>query len=211
MGGVRKPYLELAGQPLLLHALDPFLAHPAIRWVVVALPPEDADHPPAWLSRVDPRVVAVPGGAERGDSVYRALQRVPAEAEVVLVHDAARPLVTAEVIERVLAAAAEGAGAVAAVPVEDTIKLVDAEGHVLETPERARLWRAQTPQGFPRNMLVRAYERALAAGFRATDDAALVEHFGGAVRVVQGTPENRKVTTPADLEWAEAVLRARQA
>lgn len=210
MGGVRKQYMELAGEPLLLHALRPFLAHPAVEWVVVALPAEDVPRPPAWLVDLDPRVRWVAGGEERGDSVRLALEAVPEEADLVLVHDAARPLVTREVIDRAIAAASEGVGAVAAVPVTDTIKEVDAEGRIVATPERSRLWRAQTPQAFPRAMIVDAYRRAAADGFRATDDSTLVEHYGGTVVVVEGAPENLKVTGPLDLVVAEALLRARR-
>jgi 2-C-methyl-D-erythritol 4-phosphate cytidylyltransferase len=210
MGGVRKQYIELAGEPLLLHTLRPFLAHPAVEWVVVALPAEDVPRPPAWLVDLDPRVRWVAGGEERGDSVRQALEAVPEEADVVLVHDAARPLVTREVIDRAIAAASRGVGAVAAVPVTDTIKEVDAEGRIVATPERSRLWRAQTPQAFPRAMIVDAYHRAAADGLRATDDAALVERYGGTVVVVEGAPENLKVTGPLDLVVTEALLRARR-
>lgn len=210
MGGVRKQYIELAGEPLLLHTLRPFLAHPAVEWVVVALPAEDVPRPPAWLVDLDPRVRWVAGGEERGDSVRQALEAVPEEADVVLVHDAARPLVTREVIDRAIVAASRGVGAVAAVPVTDTIKEVDAEGRIVATPERSRLWRAQTPQAFPRAMIVDAYHRAAADGLRATDDAALVERYGGTVVVVEGAPENLKVTGPLDLVVTEALLRARR-
>lgn len=209
MGGVRKQYLELAGEPVLVHSLRPFLAHPAVQWAVVALPAKDAKDPPAWLAELDPRLTLVAGGAERGDSVYRALEAVPEAAEIVMIHDAARPLLTRPVIDRALAAAAAGVGAVAAVPVADTLKEVDADGKILATPDRSRFWRAQTPQAFPRRMILDAYRRAVEEGVHGTDDAALVERFGGTVIVVEGAPENLKVTSPADLIVAEAFLRAR--
>lgn len=207
--GVRKQYLELLGEPIIVHALRPFLAHPEIGWVVVALPEEDLTDPPEWLTTLDPRIRLVAGGAERGDSVRLALEAVPEEAEVVLVHDAARPLVSREVIDRALEAALGGVGAVAAVPLADTLKEVDDEGRITATPDRRRFWRAQTPQVFPRTMLLDAARRALADGYAATDDAALVEHYGGRVIVVEGAPENLKVTTPADLAVAETLLRER--
>lgn len=208
MGGTRKQYLELAGVPILARSLRPFLTHPAVEWAVVALPAEDAADPPGWLVGLDPRVEVVAGGAERGDSVARALEAVPPAADVVLVHDAARPLLPSAVIDRVLEAAATGVGAVAAVPVADTLKEVDAGGRITATPDRRRFWRAQTPQGFPRTLLLEAHRRAAAEGFGATDDAALVEWCGGTVVVVEGAPENLKITTPADLVVAEALLRA---
>lgn len=201
--GARKQYLELAGEPILLHAVRPFLEHPRVERVIVALPSEDAASPPAFLP---PRVVVVAGGAERGDSVRAGLQAVPEDAEVVLVHDAARPLVTREIIDRTLDAAAGGVGALAAIPVADTLKRVADGGAVEETVDRAGLWRAQTPQAFPRSMILSAYERAAAEGVRATDDAALVERFGGRVVVVPGSSRNIKVTTTDDLDMAERLF-----
>lgn len=205
MGEVRKQYLELAGEPLLLHALRPFLAQAAVEWVVVALPADDPE-PPAWLAGIDPRVRTVPGGEERGDSVRAGLAAVPEEADVVLVHDAARPLVRAAVIQRAIERAATGVGAVVAVPVADTIKVVT-DGVIAETADRTCLWQAQTPQAFPRGMIMDAYRRAAAEGLAATDDAALVERYGGRVVVVEGDRSNLKVTTEADLAVAEALLR----
>ena len=207
--GVRKQYLELAGEPILVHALRPFLGLPEVRWLVVALPPDDAADPPAWLVRLDARVRVVAGGAERTDSVRAALAAVPPEADVVLVHDAARPLVTPDVIARVIEAAATGSAAIPGVAVEDTIKEVDVSGAVLGTVDRARLRRVQTPQGFRRELLLEAHRRALAEGLGATDDAALVERIGGRVVVVEGSPDNIKITGPQDLVLAEAILRRR--
>ena len=209
MGGVRKQYLELLGEPILLRALRPFLAHPAVRWVVVALPAEDAADPPEWLAALDPRVRLVAAGAERTDSVRCALEALPAPCEIVLVHDAARPLVTREVIERTLSAARPDRAVVAAVPVEDTVKQVDADGRIVATLDRSRLWRAQTPQAFPRRALEEAHAAAAARGLSATDDAALVEASGLPMVVVEGSAENFKITGPLDLLLAEAVLRSR--
>lgn len=211
MGGLRKQYLELLGEPVLVHSLRPFLAHPAIGWAVVAIPAADLADPPGWLTGLDPRIRLVAGGAERGDSVRLALEAVPEEAEVVLVHDAARPLVDRGTIDRALSAALGGVGAVAAVPLADTLKEVDAERRITATPDRRRFWRAQTPQAFPRRLLLDAARRAAEEGYEATDDAALVEYYGGTVVVVEGTPENLKVTTPVDLQVAEILLRARSA
>lgn len=212
MGGLKKQYLELAGEPVLLRTLRPFLAHPAVRWVVVALPAEDVEAPPSWLRDLDARVILAAGGPERADSVRRALEWVPEAAERVLVHDAARPLVSSELIDRTLAAVTAEQGVVAAIPIPDTVKEVDADGVVRATPDRGALWRAQTPQVFPRAMLVAAYavdgDDAAAAG-PATDDAAVVERHGGRVVVVDGDPANLKVTEPADVVIAEALLAQR--
>lgn len=204
-GAVRKQYLEVGGVPVLLRAVMPFVRHPRIGSVVVVLPPEDLDAPPAWLSAL--AVTLVAGGAARGDSVWNGLAATPADAGAVLVHDGARPFVSAQIIGRVLDACAHG-GAIAAVQVTDTVKEVGPDGVIRGTPDRARLWAAQTPQGFPRAALIRAYERARAEGIAATDDAALFERYEGPVRVVAGSERNLKVTRPADLAVAEALALA---
>jgi 2-C-methyl-D-erythritol 4-phosphate cytidylyltransferase len=205
MGGANKPMLELRGEAVLLRSMQPFLERDDVEWLVVALPQALHAAPPPWLAD-DPRVRWVAGGAERGDSVRNALNAVPAQADVVLVHDAARPLVSAAVIDRCIRAAVSGRCAVAAVPVVDTIKEVDEGGRITGTPDRRRLWAAQTPQAFPADVLRRAHERARADGVSATDDAALVARYGGTVIIVEGAPENLKITTPADLMFADALL-----
>jgi 2-C-methyl-D-erythritol 4-phosphate cytidylyltransferase len=204
-GGIPKQYLEVAGVPVLLRAIRPFLIHDGVDAVVVVLPPPDAESPPEWLRGLRLRVVA--GGAERGDSVWNGLAAVPAGTGIVLVHDGARPFIDAPLIDRVLAGARAG-GAIAAVPVTDTIKQVGPDGVITGTPERARLWRAQTPQGFPLPGLLDAYRRARAEGMAATDDAALYERYVGPVRVVQGAERNIKVTYPQDLAVAECLALA---
>ncbi len=203
-GEVRKQYLEIAGEPVLLWAIRPFLEHPEIGAVVVVLPPEDVEDPPVWLRELE--VTLVPGGAERGDSVWNGLQALPEEAAPVLIHDGARPFVSAEIIERVLAGARSG-GAIAAIRVADTIKQVDEEGRIEETLDRSGLWQAQTPQGFPREVILSAYRQARQEGLQATDDAALCERYGARVVVVEGSAENLKITRPADLVLAEALAR----
>lgn len=203
-GGAPKQYLPLLGEPVLLRAVRAFVDHPGIDDVVVVLPADDAAEPPEWLAGLPVTVVA--GGAARGDSVRAGLAVVPEAAETVLVHDGARPLVSAAVIGRVLAAARRG-GAIAAVAVTDTVQEVGPTGVILSTPDRARLRAAQTPQGFPRAELVEAYRRAARDRFAATDDAAVYARYAGPVRVVEGAPENIKVTRPGDLEVAEVFAR----
>jgi 2-C-methyl-D-erythritol 4-phosphate cytidylyltransferase len=204
MGGpTPKQYLSLRGRPVLEHSVRAFTGHPDVGAVVVVLPPNDLASPPDWL--VATGVILAAGGAERGDSVWNGMQALPADPDPILVHDAARPLVSAEVIDRVLARARTGVGAVAAVPVADTIKVVDGELRITKTLDRRHLWQAQTPQGFPRWLLFEAHERARAEGVQATDDAALVERYGGEVFVVEGAPENLKITRLADLQLAESL------
>jgi 2-C-methyl-D-erythritol 4-phosphate cytidylyltransferase len=203
-GGLRKQYLDVDGVPVLRRAISPFLTHPAIGQVVVVLPSSDLTDPPRWLKELP--VVLVAGGRERSDSVWNGLQSVEESAEVVLVHDGARPFASAELISRVLEEARHH-GAVPAQPVTDTIKQADESGLVLGTADRARLWRAQTPQGFPRPMLQEAYRRARREGWSCTDDASVLERAGYTVRLVAGDPQNIKITVPSDLEIAELMAR----
>lgn len=207
MGGVRKPFLEVAGEPLLLLALRPFLRHPRVTAVVVALGTEDAESPPGWLDQLDERIRLVSGGATRGDSVWAALEALPASVEVVAIHDAARPLVTTEMIDRCLALLTTNRGVVVGWPAVDTLKEVDETGRVLATPRRDRIWHAQTPQVFPRALISEAYRTAREAGVVDTDDSALVERLGGEVVMVPGSARNLKVTRPEDLPVAELLLK----
>lgn len=201
-GPVRKQYLHVGGQPVLLRAIRPFLHHPRISSVVVVLPPDDVADPPAWLADLPVRIV--PGGAERGDSVRNGLLALSEDVTRVLIHDGARPFVSSDIIDRVLDACADG-GAIAAVPVTDTIQQVDAAGVIIHTPDRSVLWHAQTPQGFPRAGILQAYWQAQEEGISGTDDAGLYARFIGPVRVVMGAYDNLKVTRPEDLRIAEAI------
>lgn len=205
-GGVLKQYREIAGVPMLLRALRPFVSHPDVAHVAVALPATHAAAPPEWLAALAGDALSfVAGGVKRSDSVRRALAGLRPGCNVVLVHDAARPFVERATIDAVIAAARSGDGAVAAVPLSDTLKEADAENAaVARTVPRERLWRAQTPQGFPREMLEAAYAGAAAREDDATDDAALVELLGRRVRLIPDSPRNFKVTTTDDLALAEA-------
>ena len=211
VGGVPKQYRQLAGVPILLRALRPFTAHREVARVVLVLPPADAAQPPPFLRSVaGPEIRVVAGGAERGDSVVAGLAVLEPVCSIALVHDAARPFVKADVIDAVIQEARAGSGAVAAVPITDTVKELAGGGHrVLRTLPRERLWRAQTPQGFPRALLTEAYARARQDGVKATDDAALVERLGATVTVIPDSPRNFKITTAEDLAWAEAWVASR--
>lgn len=208
MGGVSKAFLELSGEPVLLRALRPFLSEPRVAGVRVALAGDQASDPPRWLLDLDPRVVAVPGGATRTQSVRAAIEALPDDLDVIAVHDAARPLVTPDVLSTCIELALAGFGAVAGYAAVDTLKRVDVDGAVIDTPERARHWHAQTPQVFPARVLRAAYADPAAEG---TDDAALVEraHPEIVVRMVDAGATNLKVTRPVDVLLAEAILRHR--
>ncbi len=207
MGADRpKQYLPLGGRPVLWHVLARLEDSPLVADIVLVVRREDLDYC-RQLSKSGgfAKVAAlVPGGAERSASVYRGLQET--RADMVLVHDAVRPFISEGLLERVVAATREHGAALPALPVVETIKEV-ADDRVVGTLHRERLWQAQTPQGFDRQLLLRAYH---AAGIdaMATDDAALVERLGHAVCVVPGEADNRKLTTPEDLAWAEWRVRA---
>ena len=218
MGADRnKLLLPVAGRPVLAWTLDAALACPAITWIGIMGQPLDEAAVEAIVAaaRPDRPVCWILGGETRQESVSRGLAALPPEAEAVLIHDGARCLVEAELLERcsvaVREAVAAGAGMIAATPVSDTIKQVDAGGAITGTPDRRWLWAAQTPQGFGVAQLRQAHARAEAEGWSVTDDAALFERLGLPVRILESPPSNIKVTTPFDLVVAEAVLAARQA
>lgn len=201
-----KQFRWVAGKPVLLHGLQLFQSRPDVAMVVCVLPRSHAGDPPPWIFQSDhDRLGVTVGGRTRGDSVIAGLEELPDEVRVVLVHDAARPLVTMDVVDRVVHAARAGTGAVAALPVVDTLKEVDEDGRVVRTLERSGLWRAQTPQGFPREMIDQAYLTARREGIEATDDAALCERLGYPVNVVRGSERALKITVEEDFARAEAL------
>lgn len=208
IGGTPKQYREIAGVPMLLRSIRPFAAHPEVLQLAVVVPPEDATNPPPWLAAlIGASLSVVAGGAERRESVAAGLAVVPAGCTVILVHDAARPFVGRDTIDAVVAEARAGRSATAAVPVTDTLKQAAPDGRTVErTVPRERLWRAQTPQGFPRRVIDAAHARPLPPT-AATDDAAMVEHAGGTVTLVPDSAQNFKITTADDLALAEAWAR----
>jgi 2-C-methyl-D-erythritol 4-phosphate cytidylyltransferase/2-C-methyl-D-erythritol 2,4-cyclodiphosphate synthase len=202
-GGARpKQLLTLRGVPILQHSVVAFVRHPTVDDVVVALPAEILSDPPAYLLATDKPISLVPGGPRRQDSVAQAFARVAATADIVVVHDAARPLVSATVISRTIAAAAEHGAAVAALRATDTVKRGDAASMVVETVRREDLYLVQTPQAFRTDVL----RDALAVGTDATDEAGLAERAGHRVHLVDGDRMNMKITTADDLVMAERWL-----
>jgi 2-C-methyl-D-erythritol 4-phosphate cytidylyltransferase len=202
-----KQFRWVAGKPMLLHSVQRFHERDDVCVVVCVLPRRFVGDPPAWLFQCDvERLLLSVGGQRRGDSVLNGLGDLPDEARVVLVHDAARPLVDGATVDRVVAEARAGRGAVPALPVTDTLKETNESGRVTRTIERNGLWRAQTPQGFPRDMIERAYAEAAATGVSATDDAALCERLGMPVVVVRGSERAMKVTEEADFARLEALV-----
>ena len=211
---IPKQYLPLAGRPVIAHTLATLLDYPRIDGVVVAISAEDEWWPEvaAKLTAVKPLLV-VTGGAERCHSVLNGLEALrerAALADWILVHDAARPCLTAEDLDRLLAELADDSvGGLLAVPVRDTLKQADAAGRVTATVDRSQLWHALTPQMFRLGMLHEALRAALARGLLVTDEAAAMEAAGFAPRLVEGRADNLKITRPEDLALAEFYLTRR--
>ncbi|MEZ0094637.1 2-C-methyl-D-erythritol 4-phosphate cytidylyltransferase [Streptacidiphilus sp. EB129] len=228
--GAPKALRELGGVPLLVHAVRALARSRAVSLVVVVAPPDGVERvralldqhgldgsDSAWVTG-NAGITVVAGGATRQESVRLGLAAIPVEVDVVLVHDAARPLVPVDVVDAVARAVLDGAEAVVpAVPLADTVKQVlpaavaGGPEPVVGTPDRSTLRAVQTPQGFRREALQRVHDKALSDGVEATDDAGLIERYDGRVVVVPGHEEAFKVTRPLDLVLAEAVLARRRA
>jgi 2-C-methyl-D-erythritol 4-phosphate cytidylyltransferase len=211
-----KQFTELAGTPILIHTLRKFAAVEAISEIWIALRENEIEGFRKRLGKEAPGVLSkklefVVGGEHRQQSVEHALNAITAAADdIVLVHDAVRPLVTSEIIEEVIDAAKKYGAAIAGMPAVDTVKQVErtAEGAIIKsTIPRASVVLAQTPQGFRYGVIKKAFDEAAGDGFLGTDEASLVERSGHAVAVVMGSPKNIKITTPGDMELAEFYLR----
>ncbi len=215
MGSLDKQFASLAGRPVLAHSVAAFEAAPDVQAIIVVANPLTLNRVQALVAEYGWRkvVAVVPGGARRQDSADHGLAALLAAAaaaavtlDLVLVHDGARPLTPPAVIAGVIAAARRHGAAIAAVPARDTVKVADAGGRILDTPDRATLWQAQTPQGFRADLLIAAYAAAHERNLTVTDDAALLEALGIPVYLAPGDPRNLKITLPDDLRIAAALL-----
>lgn len=212
MGAGKKNFSLILGKPVLAHTLYPFEACPLVDAIILVIKPEDRDY---CVKEVVERYgfkkvcAIVDGGAERQDSVANGLAAIKDGADVIVVHDGARPLATPDIIEAAINKAASEGAAIVAVPVKDTIKEVS-DGLVVRTLPRQSLWAVQTPQAFKVDIIRRAHEAARRDGFYGTDEAALVERLGMNVSIVAGSYENLKITTDEDLIVATAILEKRK-
>ncbi len=208
--GRPKQYLEIGGKPIICHTLERFRASKSIQNLVIVVEPgrekaiEDEilgrfKFPNSWI--------VTAGGAHRQDSVSNGLSRVPADCDVVAVHDAVRPFVTPGQIDSAIELAFKEGACIVATPVKETIKRVAEDRHIAETVDRAALWGAKTPQCFRRALLCDAMARARREGFKGTDEASICERAGTRVRVIEGDERNIKITTPSDIIVAEAILK----
>ncbi|NMA02798.1 MAG: 2-C-methyl-D-erythritol 4-phosphate cytidylyltransferase [Clostridia bacterium] len=209
---LNKQYLPLLGKPVLAHTLEVFQQHPLIDDIIVIATKDEVEFcKKEVVEAFDFNKVSqiVAGGQERQDSIYRGLQSLPEECDLVVVHDGARPLVTPQILTEAIKEAQLSKASVVAVPVKDTIKQVNREGFVEKTLNRAELVSVQTPQVFKKEIILKAYEEAFKKGIYGTDDASLVELWGIKVKVVMGSYENIKITTPEDIELALSLIRGR--
>jgi 2-C-methyl-D-erythritol 4-phosphate cytidylyltransferase len=204
-----KQYLEVGNKPILVHTLELFQGIDEIADIVLVVGSADVQRCTAYVDkyRLTKVLAVISGGEERQDSVRMGLNLLPEAVSWVLVHDGVRPFAAREHVVACLREAQRMDAAVLAVPVKDTIKVVDAEHRIASTPERKSLWAIQTPQAFRLSVLREAHERAVLEGFIGTDDAMLVERIGREVKVVEGDYYNIKITTPEDLPWAEWICR----
>lgn len=214
MGGkINKQFLMLGEKPVLAHTLLLFQNCSLIDEIIVVAAQGEVEYCQEFvidkynLSKVNK---VIEGGKERQDSVYKGLLALSSFPDFVVVHDGARPFLDSEMIEETFIKAKELGGGVVAVPVKDTIKIVDQDKLVINTPERSTLWAVQTPQTFSYSLLISAYQKAKEDNFLGTDDASLVEKIGKKVAIVSGSYENIKITTPEDLIIGQAILERRK-
>jgi 2-C-methyl-D-erythritol 4-phosphate cytidylyltransferase len=209
MGADRnKLLLQVRSKPLIAWTLLAAEAASSISWIGIVSQPPDWDDFKSIIAdlKLKKTIVFIPGGSTRQESVYNGLQALPTNAGHVLIHDGARCLATPDLFNACSEAILHCSGLIAAVPVKDTIKVVDDNDIIKSTPERKQLWAAQTPQGFDVKLLKQCHAEAVRQGWEVTDDAALFEKCGIEVRIVPGEETNLKITTPQDLAIAEFIL-----
>ena len=206
-GDELKQFRWVAGKPMLLHSVQAFQEREDVAMVVVVLPHEHVGDPPPWLFQCDTeRLLLSVGGRERSDSVRNGLEDLSDDVEIVVVHDAARPLVTRKMIDDVIREARLGNAVTTAIPVVDTLMRVNEDHRAVNGAiDRTGMIRVQTPQAFPRTMIERAHREAVEAAFKATDDTSLCERLGIPIVVVPGSERAIKITTEADFALAEAL------
>ncbi|MDB9487428.1 2-C-methyl-D-erythritol 4-phosphate cytidylyltransferase [Dolichospermum circinale CS-537/01] len=207
-----KLLLQVRSKPLIAWTLLAAEAASSISWIGIVSQPPDWDDFKSIIAdlKLKKTIALISGGATRQESVYNGLQALPTNAEQVLIHDGARCLVTPNLFDACSDVILHCSGLIAAVPVKDTIKVVDENGIIKGTPERKQLWAAQTPQGFDVNLLKHCHAEGIRQGWEVTDDAALFEKCGLEVRIVPGEETNLKITTPQDLAIAEFILSHRK-
>lgn len=209
--GMNKIYLNIKGKTILAHTLDVFFSCSSINEIILVIGAgEEELCREKVLNNIDINkpFKLVTGGKERQDSVYNGIRSIDENSDLVLIHDGARPFITADIIDQSIEAAKLYKAAVVGVPVKDTVKEADGSDFIVRTPERSSLWLVQTPQTFLKNVIVQAYELSIKDRIPATDDSMLVERMGIRVKMVTGSYDNIKITTPEDIAFALAILES---
>lgn len=210
--GYNKQYILLEEKPILVHTLETISGNNNIDYIILVVPKDEIDYCKKEIIEkynIQKVLLVVAGGEERQNSVYAGIKNIDPNTGIVLIHDGARPFISNEIINKSIREAINQGAVVVAVPVKDTIKVVNEELEVIDTPNRETLWSIQTPQVFSSKIIKKAYEEGIAQNFRATDDAMMVEAIGHKVKIVLGSYENIKITTPEDIILAEQILLKR--
>ena len=206
---INKQFLKLKGKEVIAHTIDKFYNNKNIDEIVVVVKEDEADFfRRNIIDKYGYKNIKIAfGGKERQDSVFNGLKAVNERCDIVLIHDGARPFVTDEIIKNSIECAKKNKCVIVGVPVKDTIKIINKDNEVCDTPNRSTLWSIQTPQVFEYSSIKKAHQRAKEENYYGTDDSMLMEHFGYNVKVVEGSYNNIKITTPEDLKIGEEILK----
>ena len=209
--GINKQFIKLEGKEVIVYTIEKFYNNPNIDDIVVVIKESESEFfKKEIIERYNFKNIKIAyGGKERQDSVYNGLKLLDEKCDIVLIHDGARPFVSNKTIDTCIEEAKEHKAIVVGVPVKDTIKVIDSNNNIVDTPNRSVLWAVQTPQTFNYNILLNAYEDAFESGFYGTDDAMLVERIGHKVKMVEGSYNNIKITTKEDLSIGSQILNSR--
>lgn len=207
MADKNKILLDLGDRPIIAHTIAKFYNHPRVRKIILAIREEDRVQIDSIIDAYGfEDIVRVIGGAERQDSIYNCMGVLSDDTHILLIHDGARPFVDEDTITRSILETIECGATCVGVPSKDTVKIVDQEGIILDTPDRIQVWCAQTPQCFRLDLIREAHTRARQESFLGTDDASLVERYGHKVKMIMGSYMNNKITTPEDIKQARYIL-----
>lgn len=207
MADKNKILLDLGDRPIIAHTIARFYDHPMVRKIILAIREEDEDQIDSIIATYGFNdIVKVVGGAERQDSIYNCIKVLSDDTHILLIHDGARPFVDEDIITRSIQETLDYGATCIGVPSKDTVKIVDQDGIILDTPDRSQVWCAQTPQCFRFDLIREAHTRARQESFLGTDDASLVERYGHKVKMIMGSYMNNKITTPEDIKQARYIL-----
>lgn len=206
---INKQFLKIGDKEVIAHTIDKFYNNKNIGEIIIVVREDEKEFfQENIINKYGYKNIKIAfGGKERQDSVYNGLKEADEKCEIVLIHDGARPFVTNEIIDKSIEGAKEYKSTIVGVPVKDTIKIVDENKDVCDTPNRSRLWAIQTPQVFDYSLIVKAHEKAKNNKYYGTDDSMLMEYLGYDVKVIEGSYDNIKITTPEDLKIAQEILR----